>query len=152
MIWDLKRESFHTFNLRRTPCSLGCHNGKPKQLELNFEIFTKCLCWKINIEKALLQIINMECTELIRMGEMMGYGIEGWPMKYLGLPLGGNPLLEYWNPDIEKIGILLLNCFELVGCEGRISIAAKYYPFALHCFSFLPFETLSSINSTVLQY
>ncbi|KAL5552484.1 hypothetical protein UlMin_039885 [Ulmus minor] len=28
-----------------------------------------------------------------------------WPMKYLGLPLGGNPnSTEFWNPVVEKVG------------------------------------------------
>ena len=28
-----------------------------------------------------------------------------WPLKYLGLPLGGNPLvMTFWDPIIERIG------------------------------------------------
>ncbi|KAL5557179.1 hypothetical protein UlMin_039415 [Ulmus minor] len=36
---------------------------------------------------------------------VVGCEKSSWPMKYLGLPLGGNPnSTEFWNPVVEKVG------------------------------------------------
>ncbi|KAL5578918.1 hypothetical protein UlMin_011360 [Ulmus minor] len=44
---------------------------------------------------------------ILKFFSMCSVGCEkgSWPMKYLGLPLGGNPIsAEFWNPVIEKVG------------------------------------------------
>ncbi|GMP37202.1 hypothetical protein CsSME_00009000 [Camellia sinensis var. sinensis] len=42
---------------------------------------------------------------LQRVAELLGCGIETFPMMYLGLPLGGNLRGEvFWNPVVENIG------------------------------------------------
>ncbi|KAM7513904.1 hypothetical protein LguiA_003487 [Lonicera macranthoides] len=46
----------------------------------------------------------MEVEKLEEWATRSGCEIENWPLKYLGLPLGGNPnSLEFWNPVLEKV-------------------------------------------------
>ncbi|KAL5543164.1 hypothetical protein UlMin_010874 [Ulmus minor] len=50
----------------------------------------------------------MEDEEVLILAAVVGCEKGSWPMKYLGLPLGGNPnSTEFWNPVVEKVGKML---------------------------------------------
>ncbi|PRQ36601.1 putative RNA-directed DNA polymerase [Rosa chinensis] len=73
---------------------------------LNMVLESFCLFsgLKINKSKCSVVGINTEAGRLERMADDQGCEIGVWPMKYLGLPLGGNPKqASFWNPVVEKI-------------------------------------------------
>ncbi|GMQ06052.1 hypothetical protein CsSME_00050793 [Camellia sinensis var. sinensis] len=60
---------------------------------------------KVNFEKSRVAGINVDSRLIQSVVDLLGCGIETFPMKYLGLPLGGNPRGDmFWNPVVEKIG------------------------------------------------
>ncbi|KAL5552494.1 hypothetical protein UlMin_039895 [Ulmus minor] len=64
-----------------------------------------CSGLKINMNKSSLAGIHMEDEEVMALAVVVGCEKGSWPMKYLGLPLGGNPnSTEFWNPVVEKVG------------------------------------------------
>ncbi|RVW70916.1 Transposon TX1 uncharacterized 149 kDa protein [Vitis vinifera] len=46
---------------------------------------------KVNLDKSNIYGINLEQNHLSRLAEMLDCKTSGWPILYLGLPLGGNP-------------------------------------------------------------
>ena len=57
------------------------------------------------MNKSSLAGIHMEDEEVMALATVVGCEKGSWPMKYLGLPLGGNPnSIEFWNPIVEKVG------------------------------------------------
>lgn len=59
---------------------------------------------KINKSKCSLVGINTEVERLERQADEQGCEVGTWPMKYLGLPLGGSPKrASFWNPVVEKV-------------------------------------------------
>ena len=56
------------------------------------------------MEKSSLLGINVDDNLVDTSASTMGCGVGSWPIKYLGLPLGGNPLsLDFWKLVIEKV-------------------------------------------------
>lgn len=50
----------------------------------------------------------MTDVEVSAYAQVLGCEKESWPLKYLGLPLGGSPKsLELWTPVIEKMAMRL---------------------------------------------
>ncbi|RVX04354.1 putative mitochondrial protein [Vitis vinifera] len=59
---------------------------------------------KVNLDKSNIYSINLEQNHLSRLTEMFDYKASGWPIIYLGLPLGGNlKACGFWDPVIERI-------------------------------------------------
>ncbi|KAK9282677.1 hypothetical protein L1049_010897 [Liquidambar formosana] len=55
--------------------------------------------------KSSLAGINFPQDKLDRLAVVLGCSVDGWPMKYLGLPLGGDPKFDaFWSLVLEKIG------------------------------------------------
>ncbi|RVW63724.1 hypothetical protein CK203_052744 [Vitis vinifera] len=47
---------------------------------------------------------DLKNNHLSRLAEMLDCKTSGWPILYLGLPLGGNPkACGFWDPVIERI-------------------------------------------------
>ncbi|WKA06632.1 hypothetical protein VitviT2T_024525 [Vitis vinifera] len=46
---------------------------------------------KVNLDKSNIYGINLEQNHLSRLAKMLDCKTSGWPILYLGLPLGGNP-------------------------------------------------------------
>ncbi|KAL5572344.1 hypothetical protein UlMin_021941 [Ulmus minor] len=68
-------------------------------------LFSMCSGLKINMNKSSLAGIHMEDEEVMALAVVVGCEKGSWPMKYIGLPLGGNPnSTEFWNPVVEKVG------------------------------------------------
>ncbi|XP_028058859.1 uncharacterized protein LOC114262688 [Camellia sinensis] len=60
---------------------------------------------KVNLEKSRVAGINVDSRLIQNVADLLGCGIDTFLMKYLGLPLGGNPRGEmFWNPVMERIG------------------------------------------------
>ena len=58
----------------------------------------------INMKKNSLVGINLEEALVANFASRLGCVVGSWPIKYLGLPLGGNPMsVEFWRPVIEKV-------------------------------------------------
>lgn len=66
--------------------------------------FSECSGLKINMDKSSLVGINIGSERVMELADQLGCSVGSWPMTYLGLPLGGNPMsLEFWNPVVEKM-------------------------------------------------
>lgn len=76
-----------------------------KKVNAILKFFSMCSGLKINMNKNSLAGIILEDEEVRVLAIEVGCEKGSWPMKYLGLPLGGNPnSTEFWNPIIEKVG------------------------------------------------
>ena len=54
--------------------------------------------------KSVLLGINMEEDSLSNAANSTRCTVGSWPIKYLGLPLGGNPLkADFWEPVLIKV-------------------------------------------------
>lgn len=59
---------------------------------------------KLNKAKCSLVGINSESSNVERLTAVFGYGVGSWPLKYLGLPLGGNlKAVSFWTPVVERV-------------------------------------------------
>ncbi|RVX19456.1 LINE-1 retrotransposable element ORF2 protein [Vitis vinifera] len=59
---------------------------------------------KVNLDKSNMYGINLGQDHLHRLAELLDCKALGWPILYLGLPLGGNPKSgSFWDPVIERI-------------------------------------------------
>ena len=59
---------------------------------------------KVNLDKSNIYGINLEQNHLSRLAELLDCKASGWPILYLGLPLGGNPkACGFWDLVIERI-------------------------------------------------
>ncbi|CAL8989771.1 unnamed protein product [Prunus brigantina] len=59
---------------------------------------------KINKSKCSLVGIGRSPSYLNRLAGGWGCAVGDWPMKYLGLPLGGNPkAIVFWDPVLKKV-------------------------------------------------
>ncbi|RVW56511.1 putative ribonuclease H protein [Vitis vinifera] len=59
---------------------------------------------KVNLNKSSIYGINLDQALLSRLAEMLDCKASGWPILYLGLPLGGNPkACGFWDPVVERI-------------------------------------------------
>ncbi|KAL5539045.1 hypothetical protein UlMin_044773 [Ulmus minor] len=74
-----------------------------KKVNTILKFFGMCSGLKINMNKSSLVGISLANDEVRALASEVGCEKGSWPMKYLGLPLGGNPnSAEFWNPVIEK--------------------------------------------------
>ncbi|RVW79116.1 Transposon TX1 uncharacterized 149 kDa protein [Vitis vinifera] len=78
---------------------------------------------KVNLDKSNIYGINLEQNHLSRLAELLDCKASGWPMPYLGLPLGGNPkACGFWDPVIERISRRLdgwQKAYLSFGVEGK---------------------------------
>ncbi|RVW28919.1 hypothetical protein CK203_102842 [Vitis vinifera] len=53
---------------------------------------------KVNLDKSNIYGINLDQNHLSRLAELLDCKASGWPILYLGLPLGGNPkACGFWD-------------------------------------------------------
>ncbi|KAM7480816.1 hypothetical protein LguiB_005399 [Lonicera macranthoides] len=78
----------------------------------------------INVSKSTLVGINLNEEDMVSLSRVSGCEIGSWPMSYLGMPLGDNPIrVGFWNPVVEKISKRLEGW--LKGClskGGRLTL------------------------------
>lgn len=66
--------------------------------------FQTILGLKVSYFKTCMVGVNVEENVLIGHADMMGCSIGRWPIKYLGMPLGGNPrVVAFWDLVVEKV-------------------------------------------------
>ena len=59
---------------------------------------------KINFGKSTILGINLEEADVTYLAEIVQCSVGNWPIKYLGLPLGGNPTRKtFWEPVVTKV-------------------------------------------------
>lgn len=59
---------------------------------------------KIHLDKSALLGINQSEMELDSLAAEFGCRKKSWPIKYLGVPLGGNPTKAvFWEPVLSKM-------------------------------------------------
>lgn len=68
------------------------------------KVFEITLGLKVNGEKSCIASIHVDELELNSLASLLGCKVEKWPLKYLGIPLGGSSrLANFWNPVVEKV-------------------------------------------------
>lgn len=56
----------------------------------------------VNWSKTHMPGIFIPKSDCIHLANLLGYAYKGWPLEYLGLPLGGSwRLKEFWQPVLE---------------------------------------------------
>ncbi|KAL5543130.1 hypothetical protein UlMin_010840 [Ulmus minor] len=75
-----------------------------KKVNIILKFFSMCSGLKINMNKSSSAGINLEEEEVRVLAADVGCEKGSWPMKYLGLLLGGNlNSADFWNPTVEKV-------------------------------------------------
>ncbi|RVW93866.1 Transposon TX1 uncharacterized 149 kDa protein [Vitis vinifera] len=101
---------------------------------------------KVNLNKSSIYGINLDQAHLSRLAEMLDCKASGWPILYLGLPLGGNPkACGFWDPVVERISSRLDGWQKAyLSFEGRITLIQS-------CLTHLPsyFLSLFKMPATV---
>ncbi|RVW43709.1 putative mitochondrial protein [Vitis vinifera] len=93
---------------------------------------------KVNLDKSNIYGINLEQNHLSRLVEMLDCKASGWPILYLGLPLGGNPKTSgFWDPVIERISR------RLDGWQKHIYLLEAELLFIQSCLTHMPCYFLS---------
>lgn len=73
-----------------------------KNTKMCLAIFEVIAGLSINLDKSLLAGIHVEQSHLLEMAGVMGCQFGDWPLKYLRMPLGGNPrVIAFWDPIVE---------------------------------------------------
>ncbi|RVW35461.1 putative ribonuclease H protein [Vitis vinifera] len=78
----------------------------------------------VNLDKSNIYGINLGQNHLHRLAKLLDCKASGWPILYLGLPLGGNPKSGgFWDPVIERISSRLDGWQKAyLSFEGRITL------------------------------
>ncbi|KAK9095318.1 hypothetical protein Scep_026787 [Stephania cephalantha] len=105
---EVGRERIQISHLQFVDDSLLFATGQDDSLYRMVEVVqTFCVIsgLQLNMDKCLLAGINMDEQIVRQKARSIGCGEGSWPMKYLGMPLGGSPLKKtFWDPVIQKIG------------------------------------------------
>ncbi|RVX10571.1 putative ribonuclease H protein [Vitis vinifera] len=98
-------QGFPTYNLQMIPFSFPALGRRTMMTLKNvLLVFGHISGLKVNLDKSNIYGINLEQNHLSRLAEMLDCKASGWPILYLGLPLGGNPKTsDFWDPVIERI-------------------------------------------------
>ncbi|RVW51280.1 Transposon TX1 uncharacterized 149 kDa protein [Vitis vinifera] len=84
--------------------TLVADGGKLQTLKSLLLVFGHISGLKVNLNKSSIYGINLDQAHLSRLAEMLDCKASGWPILYLGLPLGGNPkACGFWDPVVERI-------------------------------------------------
>ena len=75
-----------------------------RTLNSALKIFCEVFGSKINFGKNTLLGINLQEEEVSYLAELVECSVGIWPIKYLGLHLGGNPIRKsFWEPVVTKV-------------------------------------------------
>ncbi|RVW90178.1 putative mitochondrial protein [Vitis vinifera] len=93
---------------------------------------------KVNLDKSNIYGINLDQNHLSRLSKFLDCKASGWPILYLGLPLGGNPkAYSFWDLVIERISRRLDGWQKAyLSFGGRITLIQS-------CLTHLPYYFLS---------
>lgn len=95
-----------------------------KSANMCLKIFQTISSLKVNLFKISVMGIEVEESFLANFATVLGCSVGSWPVKYLGIPLGGNPKsVALWDPVVEKVSKKLASwkrSYIFVG--GRITL------------------------------
>lgn len=79
---------------------------------------------KVNLSKSCMAGIGVSEVSLSNHVDIIGCKTKAWPLKYLGMPLGGNPrAFSFWEPVLERIHKKLANWKKsYISLGGRITL------------------------------
>ena len=81
----------------------ACPNSL-QNLKLILLVFGQLSRLKINLKKSTLSWINVNQESLTCLASCLECRVSKWPLSYLGLSLGGNPLtISFWDPVVDRI-------------------------------------------------
>lgn len=95
---------FLTSNLLMT--LLFCESRDPyiNTIRIILQCFENIMGLKVNLEKSSVLGLNLNEVKLFTCAQLLGCQKEQWSLKFLVLPLGGNPgAPEFWSPVVEKM-------------------------------------------------
>lgn len=73
-------------------------------MEMCLKIFKVISRLKVNLDKSSMVSIHVDLPFLFELATLMGCKVDTWPMKYLGMPLGGNQKsMAFWDLMVEKV-------------------------------------------------
>ena len=107
---------------------------------------------KVNLDKSNIYGINLEQNHLSRLAELLDCKASGWPIHYLGLPLGGNPKdCGFWDPVIERISKRLDGWQKaFLSFRGRITLIQSCLTH-MPCYFFSLFKILASVAAKIAK-
>ena len=107
---------------------------------------------KVNLDKSNIYGINLEQNHLSRLAELLDCKASGWPIHYLGLPLGGNPkACGFWDPVIERISKRLDGWQKaFLSFGGRITLIQSCLTH-MRCYFFSLFKILASVAAKIAK-
>ncbi|PON67927.1 hypothetical protein PanWU01x14_099240, partial [Parasponia andersonii] len=77
---------------------------KFKNLLQLLEVFCSIFGWCVNMAKSTLLGINVDEEFIHSTAVHLVCEVGSWPIKYLGMPLGGNlEKLDFWEPIVAKV-------------------------------------------------
>ena len=105
---------------------------------------------KVSLDKSNIYGINLEKNHLSRLAEMLSCKASGWPILYLGLPLGGNPKFgSFWDPVIERISSKLDGWQKAyLSFGGRITLIQSCLTH-MPCYFLSLFKILASVATKI---
>lgn len=106
---------------------LKANQDNVKRMDLCLEIFQVILGLKVGV--------NVEENVLLCFVDLMGCSVGKWPIKYLGMPLGGNPrVVAFWDLVVKRFlkGLHLRRSYISFGgrimlIKGALSNIPNYY-------------------------
>ena len=79
------------------------HNNFLNLLQI-LETFRSFSGLRVNLGTSTLLGINTDRVLLQELATLLGCELGDWPIRYLGLPLGGNPRkIDFWDPVVTKV-------------------------------------------------
>ncbi|KAA0041990.1 uncharacterized protein E5676_scaffold306G002220 [Cucumis melo var. makuwa] len=85
--------------LEKAKGSYNCFKRYPSMGPLSPFLFLLEVSWK----KSALSGVNISEDILLQIVDRIGYKAENLPIAYIGLPLGGYPRRQFWQPVIDLI-------------------------------------------------
>ena len=68
------------------------------------EVFSSISGLRVNLRKSIILGINTDGDLLHNLSTLSGCEVGVWPIRYLGLPLGGNSRkIDFWEPVVNKV-------------------------------------------------
>lgn len=96
---------------------------------------------KVNLSKSSITGINLQQSRVQSLAEILGCSSEKLPMKYLRLPLGGNPINDsFWMLVVEKIGSKLEGWKRVLLSKGGRYMLIQSVLSDIPIYFFVPFQ------------
>lgn len=75
-----------------------------KNMKMCLSIFEVIDGFSVNMDKSCMARIHVDQSMLMELASVMGCQLGALPLKYLEMPLGGNPkVVAFWDPVVKKV-------------------------------------------------